>query len=85
MIGNVAELVLACGRVDRRGYPFHEPEGLPENLDGCNWVTAMGGAYWGYLWPPEWTDYRTVHYVDVNEFDGGMPMVGFRVVRDLGD
>ena len=85
MIGNVAELVLACGRVDRSGYTFREPEGLPENLDGCNWVAAMGGAYWGYLWPPEWTDYRTAHYMDVSEFDSGMPMVGFRVVRDLHD
>lgn len=85
MIGNVAELVLACGRVDPSGYTFRDPDGLPENLDGCNWVAAMGGAYWGYLWPPEWTDYRTVHYVDVSEFGGGIPMVGFRVVRDLQD
>ena len=85
MIGNVAELVLACARVDRSGYTFREPGGLPENLDGCNWVAAMGGTYWGYLWPPQWTDYRTVHYMDVSEFDGGMPMVGFRVVRSLRD
>ena len=51
MIGNVAELVLACGLT---------PDGAPENPDGCDpYVRVMGGAWYHAGTPASFSDYAT--------------------------
>ena len=96
MVGNVAELVLACssspdpvGAADGRWiYPSNNP--VPEHPDSCDEFVTVLGSSWntGSTWT--W-DYRTFGWMWAKPYRGAdkwgyrnsVPWVGFRVVKDL--
>ena len=85
MIGNVAELVLAC-RVTA--------DGAPETPDGCDPYVLIKGGSWRRSIHPSYLDYRDVDHLyaqasrsryssgDWNYSRNSTTWVGFRVVRD---
>ena len=94
MIGNVAELVLACGHVTPDGYTRPAPDGSPEHPDRCEeLVIAMGAAFYHAGNPGRFSSYRTWMTVKARPYRDGdgyyrrssENYVGFRVVRDLQD
>ena len=86
MIGNVAELVLGCGR-DAGDYISIARDGSPKDINSCEWPATMGGAYAGIR--GEITYYGTQDFLYVYSSDrkdrAGEPYVGIRLVRDLQD
>ncbi len=80
MIGNVAELVLGCGRVIG-DYIRLARDGSLEDVDGCERPARMGGAYYMQA---EFTFYGTVDFSYSDEA-ATRSYVGFRLVRELPD
>ena len=83
MIGNVAELVLGCGRVIDR-FIYLGRDGSLENVDGCEYTARLGGAYYHAGTRAEFTFYGTVDVSHPGAPDAAS-YVGFRVVRELPD
>lgn len=91
MIGNVSELVSACGRLSLDDGPFEvASNGAYESPGDCELGTYyMGGSYisngpdsgarFGF------THYGSVNFMDLRQSPGGHEDVGFRVVRELQD
>ena len=86
MIGNVAELVLACSRT---------PDGAPENPEGCDpYVSVMGAAWYHAGTPESFSNYTTWARLyaqasrsrtsrgNWNYRRSSTTWVGFRVVRE---
>ena len=88
MIGNVAELVLGCGR-DTGDYISLARDGSPEDIDGCDWPATMGGAYYHAGIRGEFTYYGTggflYRYSSDRRDRAGTSYAGIRLVRDLRD
>ena len=94
MIGNVSELVLACGHPQQQNdifFLYLTPDGAPEHPDGCGrYVVAMGAAWYHN----GRANYFTWHQVyaqpsrdrvrgDWRYRRNSTTWTGFRVVRDL--
>ena len=84
MIGNVAELVLGCGH-DTGDYIGVSRDGSSEDIDGCEWPSTMGGAYYHDGIRAEITYYGTRDFLYRYSDEGraGVGHVGIRLVRDL--
>ena len=88
MIGNVAELVLGCGRITGY-YIILAGDGSPDSIDGCERPAAMGGAYYHAGMPGKFTYYGTLGFLYTYSTDAkeraGTSYTGIRLVRDLQD
>ena len=88
MIGNVAELVLGCGRLTGY-YIILVGDGSPERIDGCDRPATMGGAYYHAGTLGKFTDYGTLDFLYIDSRDrtdrAGTSYAGIRLVRDLRD
>ena len=95
MIGNVSELVLACGHVQPDDFIRLTADGGPEQPDSCGrYVAAMGAAWYHNGTPARFSRYSTWHQVyaqpsrdrvsgDWRYRRNSTTWTGFRVVRDL--
>ena len=81
MIGNVSELVLGCGRVVGR-YIRLTSGGSLEDVDGCERLARMGGAYYHAGLRAEYTFYGVADFPYADDPDADS-YVGFRLVREL--
>ena len=88
MIGNVAELVLGCGRLTGN-YIILAGDGSPERIDGCDRPATMGGSYYHRGTPAKFTYYGTLDFLYIYSRDrtdrAGTSYAGIRLVRDLRD
>ena len=95
MIGNVSELVLACGYVQPNDFIHLTADGRPEHPDGCGrFVAAMGAAWYHNGRNGRFSSHFTWHQLyaqpsrdrirgDWRYRRNSTTWTGFRVARDL--